>query len=141
PTMRSVRKQAPSSASASSASPKLQASSLSLPLLLLLPLLALLLLALAPQPCESRYLPTRSHGDELDKLRELMLQILELSNEDPQQQQQQQPLQQQLQQQHQLRLHNEANSPLGGQRGANAAWLQKLGAMGALDTEGGYGRY
>lgn len=71
------------------------------------------------------------------------MQILELSNEDPQQQQQQQQLQQQ--QQHQLRLHNEANSPLTAQRGvgsaANAAWLQKLGAMGALDTEGGYARY
>ncbi|XP_055919093.1 uncharacterized protein LOC129951107 [Eupeodes corollae] len=32
--------------------------------------------------CESRYLPTRAHGDELDKLRELMLQILESSNEE-----------------------------------------------------------
>lgn len=46
-----------------------------------------------------------------------------------------------------MRLHNEANNPLTAQRGSgssgssNAAWLQKLGAMGALDTEGGYGRY
>ncbi|KAH8263255.1 hypothetical protein KR044_006469 [Drosophila immigrans] len=108
-------------------------------------LMVLLLVVMPLQPCESRYLPTRSHGDELDKLRELMLQILELSNEDPQnqqqqQQQQQQPLQQPLQQ-HQMRMHNEANNPLTGQRGSNAAWLQKLGAMGALDTEGAYGRY
>ncbi|ALC38964.1 Proct, partial [Drosophila busckii] len=115
-------------------------------------LLLLLLLLLEPlQPCESRYLPTRSHGDELDKLREMMLQILELSNEDSQQQQQQQHQQQQL-----LRLHNEANNnnnnqqqqQLTAQRGSssNAAWLQKLGALGALDTEGvnlgnAYARY
>ncbi|XP_030241605.1 uncharacterized protein LOC115563181 [Drosophila navojoa] len=122
--------------------PRLQSSpspslSLSLPMPLLLSLMLLLLLLVPPQPCESRYLPTRSHGDELDKLRELMLQILELSNEDPQQQQQP----------HQMRLHNEANNPLTAQRGsnsgssANAAWLQKLGAMGALDTDAGYGRY
>ncbi|XP_023175316.1 uncharacterized protein LOC111602485 [Drosophila hydei] len=121
-------------------SQRLQSSlSLSLPLPLLLSLMLLLLLLVPPQPCESRYLPTRSHGDELDKLRELMLQILELSNEDPQQQQQQQ-------QQHQMRLHNEANNPLTAQRGSsssnsNAAWLQKLGAIGALDTDAGYGRY
>ncbi|XP_034472666.1 uncharacterized protein LOC117780309 [Drosophila innubila] len=112
---------------------------LSLPLPMLLLLLMLLLLVVPPQPCESRYLPTRSHGDELDKLRELMLQILESSNEDSQnQQQQQQPLQQQ---QRQMRMHNEANNPLTGQRSSNAAWLQKLGAMGALDTEGGYRPY
>ncbi|KAH8392542.1 hypothetical protein KR215_010911 [Drosophila sulfurigaster] len=109
--------------------------------MLLLLLMVLLLVATPLQPCESRYLPTRSHGDELDKLRELMLQILELSNEDPQNQQQQQQQQQPLQQ-HQMRLHNEANNPLNGQqRASNAAWLQKLGAMGALDTEGAYGRY
>ncbi|EDW04003.1 GH11555 [Drosophila grimshawi] len=111
---------------------------LSLPLAVVV--VVMMLLVVVPlQPCESRYLPTRSHGDELDKLRELMLQILELSNEDPQQQQQQQ--------QHQMRLHNEANNPLTAQRvgnsnsNSNAAWLQKLGAMGALDTEAGYGRY
>jgi len=68
------------------------------------------------------------------------LQILELSNEDSQNQQQ--PLQQPLQQQRQMRMHNEANNPLTGQqRASNAAWLQKLGAMGALDTENGFGRY
>ncbi|CAD6999615.1 unnamed protein product [Ceratitis capitata] len=39
----------------------------------LLPVL-LVLLAWQQQPCEGRYLPTRSHGDDLDKLRELMLQ-------------------------------------------------------------------
>ncbi|XP_062142003.1 uncharacterized protein LOC133850058 [Drosophila sulfurigaster albostrigata] len=117
-----------------------QTLQLPLPMLLLL-LMVLLLVATPLQPCESRYLPTRSHGDELDKLRELMLQILELSNEDPQNQQQQQQQQQPLQQ-HQMRLHNEANNPLNGQqRASNAAWLQKLGAMGALDTEGAYGRY
>lgn len=113
--------------------------SLPLPLPMLLIVLMLLLLVVPPQPCESRYLPTRSHGDELDKLRELMLQILELSNEDSQNQQQ--PLQQPLQQQRQMRMHNEANNPLTGQRASNAAWLQKLGAMGALDTENGFGRY
>ncbi|EDW75628.2 uncharacterized protein Dwil_GK23968 [Drosophila willistoni] len=110
--------------------------------------LLLLLLAMPPQMVDGRYLPTRSHGDDLDKLRELMLQILELSNEDPQQQQQQQQ-QQPLQQQQQhplLRLHNEGNNPLlaNSQRGSNsnAAWLQKLSAMGALDEQGGgYGRY
>ncbi|XP_068143606.1 uncharacterized protein Proc [Drosophila tropicalis] len=109
--------------------------------------LLLLLLAMPPQIVDGRYLPTRSHGDDLDKLRELMLQILELSNEDPQQQQQQQQQQQPLQQQHPLlRLHNEGNNPLlaNSQRGSNsnAAWLQKLSAMGALDEQGGgYGRY
>uniref|UniRef100_A0A1B0AWV5 Uncharacterized protein n=1 Tax=Glossina palpalis gambiensis TaxID=67801 RepID=A0A1B0AWV5_9MUSC len=36
-------------------------------------LLALLFMA-HQQPCECRYLPTRSHADDLDKLRELMLQ-------------------------------------------------------------------
>ncbi|EDW11247.1 uncharacterized protein LOC6575801 [Drosophila mojavensis] len=149
-TLTATRNQAPSASLSSSPSPsatampspRLQSSpslSLSLPMPLLLSLMLLLLLLVPPQPCESRYLPTRSHGDELDKLRELMLQILELSNEDPQQQQQQQP--------HQMRLHNEANNPLTAQRGsnsgssANAAWLQKLGAMGALDTDAGYGRY
>lgn len=40
----------------------------------LLPVL-LVLLAWQQQPCEARYLPTRSHGDDLDKLRELMLQV------------------------------------------------------------------
>ncbi|XP_030384321.1 uncharacterized protein LOC115631650 [Scaptodrosophila lebanonensis] len=100
----------------------------------LLPLLLLLLLAVPPQPCESRYLPTRSHGDDLDKLRELMLQILELSNEDPQQQQQQQ----QLQQHPMLRLRNEANvNSLVPQRSSNSGWPQKLGS---LDSDA-YGRY
>ncbi|XP_034668769.1 topoisomerase I damage affected protein 11 [Drosophila subobscura] len=121
--------------------------------------LLLLLLAIPPQMVDGRYLPTRSHGDDLDKLRELMLQILELSNEDPQQQQQQQ--QQQPQQHPLLRLHNEANSGSSGTNtnnnprssnsnsNSNAAWLQKLSAMGALDELGGdaprmgpnYGRY
>ncbi|KAH8237572.1 hypothetical protein KR038_010054, partial [Drosophila bunnanda] len=113
--------------------------------------MTVLLLVVPPHLVDGRYLPTRSHGDDLDKLRELMLQILELSNEDPQQQQQQQP-----QQQHPLRLHNEANG--GGNNNnnlrasngnSNAAWLQKLSAMGALDELGGdgarfasnYGRY
>ncbi|BFF96147.1 topoisomerase I damage affected protein 11 [Drosophila madeirensis] len=118
--------------------------------------LLLLLLAIPPQMVDGRYLPTRSHGDDLDKLRELMLQILELSNEDPQQQQQQQ---QQPQQHPLLRLHNEANSgssgintnnnPRSSNSNSNAAWLQKLSAMGALDELGGdaprmgpnYGRY
>ncbi|EDW64020.2 uncharacterized protein Proc [Drosophila virilis] len=133
-----VQAQAQAEAPALATAPTLARShrlQLSLPLPLLLALMMLLLLLVPPQPCESRYLPTRSHGDELDKLRELMLQILELSNEDPQQQQQQS---------HQMRLHNEANNPLTAQRASgssNAAWLQKLGAMGALDTEGGYGRY
>ncbi|KAM8717098.1 hypothetical protein ACLKA7_003896 [Drosophila subpalustris] len=118
----------------------LQSLPQSLPLPMLLLLLMLLLLVVPPQPCESRYLPTRSHGDELDKLRELMLQILESSNEDSQNQQQQ-PLQQQQQQQRQMRMHNEANIPMTSQRASNAAWLQKLGAMGALDTEGSYRPY
>ncbi|SPP79170.1 uncharacterized protein LOC117582369 [Drosophila guanche] len=116
--------------------------------------LLLLLLVIPPQMVDGRYLPTRSHGDDLDKLRELMLQILELSNEDPQQQQQ--PQQHPL-----LRLHNEANSgssgsgtntnnnPRSSNSNSNAAWLQKLSAMGALDELGGdaprmgpnYGRY
>ncbi|XP_020799171.1 uncharacterized protein LOC110177002 [Drosophila serrata] len=118
--------------------------------------MTVLLLVVPPHLVDGRYLPTRSHGDDLDKLRELMLQILELSNEDPQQQQQQQ-------QQHPLRLHNEANGGggMGGIGGnnnynlrasngnSNAAWLQKLSAMGALDELGGdgarfapnYGRY
>ncbi|KAH8385360.1 hypothetical protein KR200_005043, partial [Drosophila serrata] len=113
--------------------------------------MTVLLLVVPPHLVDGRYLPTRSHGDDLDKLRELMLQILELSNEDPQQQQQQQ------QQQHPLRLHNEANGGgIGGNNNlrasngnSNAAWLQKLSAMGALDELGGdgarfapnYGRY
>ncbi|KAH8329250.1 hypothetical protein KR074_006193, partial [Drosophila pseudoananassae] len=117
----------------------------------------LVLLLVVPQHLvDGRYLPTRSHGDDLDKLRELMLQILELSNEDPQTQQQQQ---------HPLRLHNEAtgnsnsigigsstsniNNPRVSNSNSNAAWLQKLSAMGALDELGGdaprfgsnYGRY
>ncbi|KAH8333696.1 hypothetical protein KR059_002565, partial [Drosophila kikkawai] len=111
--------------------------------------MTVLLLVVPPHLVDGRYLPTRSHGDDLDKLRELMLQILELSNEDPQQQQQQQ---------HPLRLHNEANggsnnnnnNNLRASNGnSNAAWLQKLSAMGALDELGGdgarfapnYGRY
>ncbi|KAI8043836.1 uncharacterized protein LOC128263448 [Drosophila gunungcola] len=116
--------------------------------------MTVLLLVVPPHLVDGRYLPTRSHGDDLDKLRELMLQILELSNEDPQQQQQQQ------QQQHPLlRLHNEAtnsnsnsniNNPRVSNGNSNAAWLQKLSAMGALDELGGdgaqrfgpnYGRY
>ncbi|XP_043660726.1 ras guanine nucleotide exchange factor G [Drosophila teissieri] len=121
--------------------------------------MTVLLLVVPPHLVDGRYLPTRSHGDDLDKLRELMLQILELSNEDPQQQQQQQ------QQQHpQLRLRNEAtggssssngnsnsniNNPRVSNGNSNAAWLQKLSAMGALDELGGdgsrfgpnYGRY
>ncbi|XP_017060512.1 uncharacterized protein LOC108100909 [Drosophila ficusphila] len=117
--------------------------------------LTVLLLVVPPHLVDGRYLPTRSHGDDLDKLRELMLQILELSNEDPQQQQQQQ-------QHPQLRLHNEAaggnnnnnlgssnNNPRVSNGNSNAAWLQKLSAMGALDELGGdgarfgpnYGRY
>ncbi|KAH8249500.1 hypothetical protein KR032_010022, partial [Drosophila birchii] len=114
--------------------------------------MTVLLLVVPPHLVDGRYLPTRSHGDDLDKLRELMLQILELSNEDPQQQQPQQ-------QQHPLRLHNEANGGVGGgsntnnlrasNGNSNAAWLQKLSAMGALDELGGdgarfapnYGRY
>ncbi|XP_001356716.3 uncharacterized protein LOC6589186 [Drosophila persimilis] len=125
--------------------------------------LLLLLLAIPPQMVDGRYLPTRSHGDDLDKLRELMLQILELSNEDPQQQQQQQQQQTMPQQHPLLRLHNEANSGSSSTAGgssngnnprvsngnSNAAWLQKLSAMGALDELGGdaprmgpnYGRY
>ncbi|KAH8328377.1 hypothetical protein KR067_008599, partial [Drosophila pandora] len=116
-----------------------------------------LLLVVPSHLVDGRYLPTRSHGDDLDKLRELMLQILELSNEDPQTQQQQQ---------HPLRLHNEAtgnsningnsigsssniNNPRVSNSNSNAAWLQKLSAMGALDELGGdaprfgpnYGRY
>ncbi|KAH8273638.1 hypothetical protein KR018_005545, partial [Drosophila ironensis] len=112
--------------------------------------LMVLLLVVPPHLVDGRYLPTRSHGDDLDKLRELMLQILELSNEDPQTQQQQLP-----QQQHPLRLHNEANGNGNGNNprvsNSNAAWLQKLSAMGALDELGGdaprfgppnnYGRY
>nr|XP_016942496.1 uncharacterized protein LOC108019211 [Drosophila suzukii] len=116
--------------------------------------MTVLLLVVPPHLVDGRYLPTRSHGDDLDKLRELMLQILELSNEDPQQQQQQQ------QQHPQLRLHNEAtssnsnsnsniNNPRVSNGNSNAAWLQKLSAMGALDELGGdgprfgpnYGRY
>ncbi|XP_016968639.1 uncharacterized protein LOC108036803 [Drosophila biarmipes] len=112
--------------------------------------MTVLLLAVPPHLVDGRYLPTRSHGDDLDKLRELMLQILELSNEDPQQPQQQQ------QQHPQLRLHNEAtsgssniNNPRVSNGNSNAAWLQKLSAMGALDELGGdgprfgpnYGRY
>eukprot|EP00099_Drosophila_melanogaster_P011414 NP_001285728.1 proctolin, isoform B [Drosophila melanogaster] len=117
--------------------------------------MTVLLLVVPPHLVDGRYLPTRSHGDDLDKLRELMLQILELSNEDPQQQQQQQ----QQQQHPQLRLHNEAtggsssssniNNPRVSNGNSNAAWLQKLSAMGALDELGGdgarfgpnYGRY
>ncbi|XP_041450714.1 uncharacterized protein LOC111076989 [Drosophila obscura] len=122
--------------------------------------LLLLLLAIPPQMVDGRYLPTRSHGDDLDKLRELMLQILELSNEDPQKQQQTMPQQHPL-----LRPHNEASSgsnsgtvsgsntntinPRVSNGNSNAAWLQKLSAMGALDELGGdaprmgqnYGRY
>ncbi|XP_033173530.1 uncharacterized protein LOC117150653 [Drosophila mauritiana] len=115
--------------------------------------MTVLLLVVPPHLVDGRYLPTRSHGDDLDKLRELMLQILELSNEDPQQQQQQQ------QQHPQLRLRNEAtggsssssniNNPRVSIGNSNAAWLQKLSAMGALDELGGdgarfnpnYGRY
>ncbi|XP_017070037.1 uncharacterized protein LOC108107144 [Drosophila eugracilis] len=111
--------------------------------------MTVLLLVVPPHLVDGRYLPTRSHGDDLDKLRELMLQILELSNEDPQQQQQQQHPQ--------LRLRNEAtssnsnsnNNPRVSNGNSNAAWLQKLSAMGALDELGGdgvrfgpnYGRY
>ena len=38
-------------------------------------LLLTVVLMAQQQPCECRYLPTRSHGDDLDKLRELMLQV------------------------------------------------------------------
>ncbi|XP_044315754.1 nuclear transcription factor Y subunit gamma [Drosophila rhopaloa] len=121
--------------------------------------MTVLLLVVPPHLVDGRYLPTRSHGDDLDKLRELMLQILELSNEDPQQQQQQQQQQQPQQQHPLLRLHNEAtssnsnsniNNPRVSNGNSNAAWLQKLSAMGALDELGGdgvqrfgsnYGRY
>ncbi|XP_053959356.1 uncharacterized protein LOC128863948 [Anastrepha ludens] len=91
------------------------ASSLSLGLWLL-PVL-LVLLAWQQQPCEGRYLPTRSHGDELDKLRELMLQILESSNEEQ-------------------RPPNEANGNTLAQR---ASWLNKLNGMDGLETSRKYG--
>uniref|UniRef100_A0A1I8NY98 Proctolin n=1 Tax=Stomoxys calcitrans TaxID=35570 RepID=A0A1I8NY98_STOCA len=74
-------------------------------------LLAVLLMA-HQQPCEGRYLPTRSHGDDLDKLRELMLQILESSNEDQ-------------------RPPNEANGNTMSAQRAN--WLNKLGGGGPMD--------
>ncbi|XP_014103134.2 uncharacterized protein Proc [Bactrocera oleae] len=82
----------------------------------LLPVL-LVLLAWQQQPCEARYLPTRSHGDDLDKLRELMLQILESSNEEQ-------------------RPPNEANGNTLAQR---ASWLNKLNAMDGVDTQRKYG--
>ncbi|XP_061389026.1 uncharacterized protein LOC133324159 [Musca vetustissima] len=76
-------------------------------------LLAVVLMA-QQQPCEGRYLPTRSRGDDLDKLRELMLQILESSNEDQ-------------------RPPNEANGNTMSAQRAN--WLNKLsgGGGGPLD--------
>ncbi|XP_054083302.1 uncharacterized protein LOC128919707 [Zeugodacus cucurbitae] len=82
----------------------------------LLPVL-LVLLAWQQQPCEGRYLPTRSHGDDLDKLRELMLQILESSNEEQ-------------------RPPNEANGNTLAQR---ASWLNKLNAMDGVETQRKYG--
>ncbi|XP_067623432.1 uncharacterized protein Proc [Eurosta solidaginis] len=92
----------------------------------LLPVL-LVLLAWQQQPCEGRYLPTRSHGDDLDKLRELMLQILESSNEEQ-------------------RPPNEANGNTLAQR---ASWLNKVNGMDGMEmprkysTRGMYdnGRY
>ncbi|XP_037960580.1 uncharacterized protein LOC119689753 [Teleopsis dalmanni] len=75
-------------------------------------LLPLLLIMQQQQQCECRYLPTRSHGDDLDKLRELMLQILESSNEEP-------------------RPPNEANGNTLNQR---ASWLSKLNALDAIEA-------
>lgn len=37
--------------------------------------MTVLLLVVPPHLVDGRYLPTRSHGDDLDKLRELMLQV------------------------------------------------------------------
>ncbi|XP_036328987.1 uncharacterized protein LOC118741204 [Rhagoletis pomonella] len=82
----------------------------------LLPVL-LVLLAWQQQPCEGRYLPTRSHGDDLDKLRELMLQILESSNEEQ-------------------RPPNESNGNSLAQR---ASWLNKLNGVDGMDTPRKYG--
>ncbi|XP_073822486.1 proctolin [Musca autumnalis] len=77
-------------------------------------LLAVVLMA-QQQPCEGRYLPTRSRGDDLDKLRELMLQILESSNEDQ-------------------RPPNEANGNTMSAQRAN--WLNKLGGGGGSPLDG-----
>ncbi|XP_037805568.1 uncharacterized protein LOC119599739 [Lucilia sericata] len=75
-------------------------------------LLMTVILMAQQQPCECRYLPTRSHGDDLDKLRELMLQILESSNEDGGVQQ---------------RPPNEANGNTLAAAAQRANWLNKLG--------------
>ncbi|XP_075151082.1 proctolin [Haematobia irritans] len=106
-----------SSLSSSSSSPSLSSfSPLSTPGGVRMGLWCFLLLALVlmahQQPCEGRYLPTRSHGDDLDKLRELMLQILESSNEDQ-------------------RPPNEANGNTMAAQRAN--WLNKLGGGGPMD--------
>ncbi|XP_005185657.1 uncharacterized protein LOC101892912 [Musca domestica] len=77
-------------------------------------LLAVVLMA-QQQPCEGRYLPTRSRGDDLDKLRELMLQILESSNEDQ-------------------RPPNEANGNTMSAQRAN--WLNKLSGGGGSPLDG-----
>lgn len=73
-----LRLSSPSSSSSSSSVPSSSsssASSSSLRLGLWCFLLVAVILMAQQQPCEGRYLPTRSRGDELDKLRELMLQV------------------------------------------------------------------
>lgn len=72
-----LRLSSPSSSSSSSvpSSSSSSASSSSLRLGLWCFLLVAVILMAQQQPCEGRYLPTRSRGDELDKLRELMLQV------------------------------------------------------------------
>uniref|UniRef100_A0A1A9VZN8 Proctolin n=1 Tax=Glossina brevipalpis TaxID=37001 RepID=A0A1A9VZN8_9MUSC len=80
-------------------------------------LLVLLFMA-HQQPCECRYLPTRSHADDLDKLRELMLQILESSNEEVQ------------------RSPNDGNGNIMAAQRAN--WLNSLGSQNNMDANRKY---
>lgn len=70
-----LRLSSPSSSSSVPSSSSSSASSSSLRLGLWCFLLVAVILMAQQQPCEGRYLPTRSRGDELDKLRELMLQV------------------------------------------------------------------
>lgn len=64
-----------SSPSSTSSATKTKTSTHGLSLGLWWLLLMAVILMAQQQPCECRYLPTRSHGDDLDKLRELMLQV------------------------------------------------------------------
>uniref|UniRef100_A0A1A9Z9B5 Proctolin n=1 Tax=Glossina pallidipes TaxID=7398 RepID=A0A1A9Z9B5_GLOPL len=82
-------------------------------------LLALLFMA-HQQPCECRYLPTRSHADDLDKLRELMLQILESSNEDLQ------------------RPGNDGIGNVNSLSAQRANWLNSLGSLNNMDANRKY---